>query len=103
MTPETAQWVRYAEEDWQVAGEVAARKPPHRNAACFHFQQAAEKYLKALVQEVGLAVPRTHDLEVLLDLLLPRHPTLATCLPISDALRRWLPLPRQAGRDPPAT
>ena len=84
MTPETAQWVRYAEDDWQVANEVAARRPPHRNAACFHCQQAAEKYLKALLQELGLAVPRTHDLEVLLDLLLPHDATLA---PLRRGLR----------------
>jgi HEPN domain-containing protein len=29
---------------------------------CFHCQHAAEKYLKALLQEGGLVVPRTHDL-----------------------------------------
>ncbi len=60
-----------------MANEVAARKPPHRNAACFHCQQAAEKYLKALLQELGLVVPRTHILNDLLDLLLPHDATLA--------------------------
>jgi HEPN domain-containing protein len=51
---------------------------------CFHCQQAAEKYLKAQLQEIGLAVPRTHDLEILLDLLLPNDSTLA---PLRRALR----------------
>jgi len=88
MTPETAQWVRYAEEDWQVANEVAGRRPPHRNAACFHCQQAGEKYLKALLQELGLIVPRTHELEDLLDLLLPHHATLA---PLRRTLRSLTP------------
>ena len=77
MTPETAQWVRYAEEDWQVANEVAGRRPPHRNAACFHCQQAVEKYLKALLQELGLAVPRTHNIKQLIDLLVPHEATLS--------------------------
>ena len=77
MTPETAQWVRYAEEDLQVARDLAARSPPLRNVACFHCQQSAEKYLKALLQEIGLVVPRTHDLDDLLDLLLPHDATLA--------------------------
>lgn len=77
MTPETAQWVRYAEEDLQGARDLAARKPPLRNLACFHCQQAAEKYLKALLQENGLLVPKTHELEDLLDLLLPHDATLA--------------------------
>jgi len=43
---------------------------------CFHCQQAAEKYLKALLDEQGLTVPRTHDLEDLLSLLLPAYPQL---------------------------
>jgi HEPN domain-containing protein len=45
---------------------------------CFHCQQAAEKYLKALLQELGAAVPKIHDLEHLLfDLLLPLDSTLS--------------------------
>ncbi|HKB36610.1 MAG TPA: HEPN domain-containing protein [Gemmataceae bacterium] len=53
-------------------------KPPPRNAVCFHCQQAAEKYFKALLQELGAAVPRTHDMEDLLDLLLPHDAKLAS-------------------------
>jgi HEPN domain-containing protein len=34
-------------------------------------------YLKALLQEEGVAAPKTHDLEDLLDLLLPHDGTLA--------------------------
>jgi HEPN domain-containing protein len=40
---------------------------------CFHCQQAAEKYLKAVLNEHGARIPRTHDLEDLLGLLLPIH------------------------------
>ena len=76
MTPETAMWVRYAEEDLQAARDAGSRKPPLRNVACFHCQQSAEKYLKAVLQEAGLAVPRTHELEDLLDLLLPHDAAL---------------------------
>jgi HEPN domain-containing protein len=43
---------------------------------CFCCQQAAEKFLKALVEELGLTVPRTHNLEDLLGLLRPHHPSL---------------------------
>jgi HEPN domain-containing protein len=43
---------------------------------CFHCQQSAEKYLKGLPEELGLTVPKTHDLEGVLGLLLPHHPTL---------------------------
>jgi HEPN domain-containing protein len=41
--------------------------------ASFHCQQSAEKYLKALLQELGLPVPRTHNLSALRTLLLPHH------------------------------
>lgn len=77
MKRHTAQWVLKAEDDIEVARTVAALTIPKRDAACFHCQQAAEKYLKALMQEFGLVVPRSHELEDLLDLLLPRDPTLA--------------------------
>ena len=78
MKRQTARWVRKAEEDWQGAVQLAAQKPPLRDLVCFHCQQAAEKYLKAMLQEQGAVVPRTHDLEELLDLLLPHDATLAT-------------------------
>jgi HEPN domain-containing protein len=50
---------------------------------CFHCQQSTEKYLKALLNELGAAIPKTHDLDDLLGLLAPHHPTLR-------ALRRGL-------------
>jgi HEPN domain-containing protein len=55
----------------EVARSLAVQPRPKRDSVCFHCQQSAEKYLKALLQELGLAVPRTHDLDDLLDLLLP--------------------------------
>jgi HEPN domain-containing protein len=43
---------------------------------CFHCQQSAEKYLKALLEDLSLAVKKTHELEKLLDQLLPHHRSL---------------------------
>ena|SRR6266498_1061197 len=77
MKRQTARWVSKAEEDVAAARGLAVVKPPPRDAVCFHCQQAAEKYLKALLQELGDPVPRTHDMEDLLDLLLPHDATLA--------------------------
>ncbi len=77
MKRHTAQWVSKAEEDVDAARALAAQRPPRRDAASFHCQQAVEKYLKALLQELGAAVPRTHDLKQLLGLLLPHDATLA--------------------------
>ena len=78
MQRHTAQWVIKAEEDVGAARTLAEQTPPRRSAACFHCQQAAEKYLKALLQEFGVPVPRTHDLENLLDLLLLHDAMLAS-------------------------
>jgi len=48
----TREWVRKAEGDWQVANHEAAEASPVNDAVCFHCQQCAEKYLKALLQEL---------------------------------------------------
>ena len=75
MQPLTAEWVDKAEGDLTVASrEIRARKAPNYDAACFHAQQCAEKYLKAVLQEEGIAFPKTHYLERLLNLVLPFEP-----------------------------
>ena len=76
MKPKTAQWVRKAESDIEVARKIASGERPHPNETCFHCQQAVEKYLKAVLQEIGAAVPRIHDLEALLALLVPHDAAL---------------------------
>jgi len=72
----TAAWVRKAEGDFRVAQKLARSRPPENDFVCFCCQQAAEKFLKALLVELGLTVPRTHNLEDLLGLLRPHHPSL---------------------------
>jgi len=52
MRPETLEWVEKAEGDFQTAGrEAAVAEAPNFSAVCFHAQQSAEKYLKALLVE----------------------------------------------------
>lgn len=78
MTPLTAEWVQKAEMDWWTAlREVAVVELPNYDAAGFHAQQCAEKYLKARLVEAGARVPRTHDLRVLLLQLKAIEPTFA--------------------------
>src|SRR5262245_15103343 len=76
MKRRTGSWMRKAEDDRGAARILASRRPPFRDQVCFHCQQAAEKYFKALLQELGAAVPKTHDLDSLLLLLLPHDATL---------------------------
>ena len=68
MNPLTREWVSKAEGDLSTAErELRARKKPNYDAACFHAQQCAEKYLKAILQEKGITFGKTHNLVALLD------------------------------------
>src|SRR5947209_1992944 len=77
MKRTTREWVHKAESDFRLAGVIAAGSEPFHDEQCFHCQQAAEKYLKALLAELSQPVPKTHVLKSLLALLLPHHASLA--------------------------
>src|SRR5262245_3119684 len=72
----TAEWARKDEADYQLARKIARGSVPFHDQRCFLCQQSAEKYLKALLQELGQPIPRTHILRDLLGLLLPHHGSL---------------------------
>jgi HEPN domain-containing protein len=61
MKSETAEWVEKAEGDFRTAArERNSDEYPNYDAACFHAQQCAEKYLKArLVEPTGISRKRT--------------------------------------------
>ncbi len=60
-------WVQRAEEDYAAALSAVRRKRPLTYVACFHAQQCAEKYLKAILVAKQVAFSRTHDLLLLND------------------------------------
>lgn len=62
MKPETTEWVNKAEGDLSVAEREMRAAKPILDAVCFHAQQCAEKYLKALLEEHNIAFQKTHDL-----------------------------------------
>jgi HEPN domain-containing protein len=78
VPPETIeilrQWVEKAEHDLEAARRIMAVEEgcPY-DTVCFHCQQAAEKYLKALLTLLGIQAPRSHDLEKLAHLLPTGH------------------------------
>ena len=79
MKPITLEWVEKAENDIRSAQrELRVRTHPNHDLVCFLCQQCAEKYLKARLVEAGIRFPKTHDLEEVLDLLLPIEPHLGT-------------------------
>jgi len=56
--------MRKGDSDLADARRTVGSDGPY-DTACFHAQQAAEKYLKALIALHGRPIPRTHDLEEL--------------------------------------
>ena len=79
----TAEWVGKAEADLDFAHRAyRTRKKPNYDLACFLAQQCIEKYLKARLQEAGVAFARTHDLEALLNQLRPLEPGWLMLMPL---------------------
>jgi HEPN domain-containing protein len=77
MNELTAEWIEKAEGDFNTAKrELRARKNPNFDAACFHCQQYAVKYLKAFLQNHDHAFPKIHDLPPLLRLCMTYDPLL---------------------------
>jgi HEPN domain-containing protein len=76
MKKTTREWLGKAEDDYQLAAEGARLRRSFHDQVCFHCQQSAEKYLKALLEEAGQPIPRTHILRDLVALLLPHYPSL---------------------------
>jgi HEPN domain-containing protein len=59
------EWVKYAEEDLILAKSALRRTKPLTMGSCFHSQQCAEKYLKAILVARDVEFPKTHDLLIL--------------------------------------
>jgi HEPN domain-containing protein len=55
---------------------MAAGSEPLYDLATFCCQQSSEKYLKALIEEMGGVIPKTHSLEKLLQVVTVQHPSL---------------------------
>ncbi len=56
-------WLEKARRDLVIAQRELTSARPFTDIACFHAQQAAEKYLKAYLIWHSIPSPRTHALE----------------------------------------
>ncbi len=69
MTPEGKDYIQKlitkAENDLQAAENLIHSKPQVLDAACFHCQQCAEKYLKAFLFSKGVDFDKIHDIKKL--------------------------------------
>src|SRR5712691_11026939 len=99
MKKQTAAWVRKAEADHARAVNLPRVLPRDHDAVCFSCQQCAEKYLKALLQELGLGIPRTHVLRDLVTLLEPHHPPVRSLRRGAKFLTRFAVSIRYPGDD----
>ncbi len=92
MTPqreEALMFIELAERDCRAFRVLAASPEVDLATTGFHAQQAVEKALKALLIDHGVEFRRTHDLQLLADLIAE---DLSLPLPVSDAsLRRLTP------------
>lgn len=74
MKIDTRAWVKKAEDDFQVAHLLYQRQHTYHDQLAFHCQQSTEKYLKALLEEAGVLIPKTHNLAALAVLVAPHFP-----------------------------
>src|SRR5438094_10505533 len=90
MKPATRQCVRCAEEDFDVATALLRRRTKTAaNSIGLHCPQCVEKYLKARLEEAGAVAPKTHDLVLLLQLLLSVEPLWASFAPALRGLNSF--------------
>lgn len=80
------QWLAKAEEDYALADHLLTEGTPWWTATGFHCQQAAEKFIKALLVVHQVEFPKTHDIEELLDLAATIDAALAAALREASAL-----------------
>jgi HEPN domain-containing protein len=72
------QWLTKARSDLLNADNNLAAACVPCDTVCFHCQQAAEKMLKALLAAKGTPPPRTHDLLLLMQVILDHTQSIET-------------------------
>ncbi len=81
-----SEWLKKADEDLGFAISVIEDSTFYAQI-CFHFHQAAEKYLKSFIIARDLEFKKIHDLTVLLKSCLGKKPDLRILMGIRQ--RRW--------------
>ena len=81
------EWIEKAEEDFGFAS-INLKDSANRYHAqvCYHFQQAAEKYLKAFVVGYNLEFKKVHDLTELLRICTEKEPSFSSLRPDCEFL-----------------
>ena len=67
-------WLTKAERDLNLAHDAYQLGKDYWDIICYHCQQATEKNFKAYLIHRQVVFPRTHDLELLLNLIAKNEP-----------------------------
>ena len=97
MNPLTLEWIEKAENDYAAIQQLLLASNPLHDIICFHAQQCIEKYLKAWIQEANIHTPRTHNLQELLDLIVPMLPACSHWQPDFKIIMAYAVDPRYPG------
>lgn len=96
-------WVAKAEEDWRLArASIRLFRKISAYGACFHAQQCAEKYLKALLVAQGARFSKVHDLRRLQEECEAAGVIVAVNVNQLDLLTHYAVQVRYPGDDPSA-
>ena len=71
------EWVTKADEDFEFARINLEEEKQFFAQICFHFNQSAEKYLKAFIIANQLEFRKVHDLHLLLKQCISKDPSLS--------------------------
>jgi HEPN domain-containing protein len=102
---EVRRWLVVTDRDIRAARHSLTDKPPQREIAAYHCQQAGEKLIKALLVARGVPFPKTHNLAELNTLAAPHFPSLAEDLAALEVSTAWGVAYRypEASETPPPT
>jgi len=98
-----AEWLHKADDDLGLAEHLLGESSLYPDAIAFHCQQAAEKYLKALLVWREIPFPKTHDIKALLNLIETADATVAESLQDAVVLTSYGVEIRYPGDRPDAT
>src|SRR5437773_8193056 len=82
-------WLVKALHDLATARKAASEPDPYLDTAIYHCQQAGEKAVKGFLAFHDEPPPRTHDIELLLGLAIPREGGFASWLDAAERLTRY--------------
>ncbi len=96
MKPNTVEWLDFSKADLRGA-RVLSETQKLENLVSYHCHQAAEKALKAVLVEIGVDFPKTHDLGLLADLIRNNGTSVAEILPLLKEINPYSIAPRYPG------